>query len=203
MSGGAQTIALAPLSDAETSSLVGELLGSRSIGGAISGAVIAGRAAGNPFFVQEIARDLAERGVLVGELGEYACRTDVAEVTVPATCRRPSPPALTDSARRLNTTLAAAAVIGSRFDRDLLASLEVDPVVDELMSRGAHRPSAVHPGRGVRVSASADPHGRLRNATEVRSRAAASAAGRHNRSPRGGIGGAERRIDRRTFRGSC
>ncbi len=31
-------------------------------------------------------------------------------------------------------TLAAAAVIGARFDRDLLAGLEVDPVVDELIA---------------------------------------------------------------------
>ena len=49
------------------------------------GALIAARAAGNPFFVEEMVRDLAERGVLEGHRGSYACRTDVAEVSVPAT----------------------------------------------------------------------------------------------------------------------
>jgi class 3 adenylate cyclase len=130
--GGAQTIALAPLSDAETSNLVAELLGSHPSVADI-GAMIAGRAAGNPFFVQEIARDLAERGILVGELGDYACRTDVAQVSVPATLQA----TIAARADRLSPgakhTLAAAAVIGSRFDRDLLASLEVDPVLDELI----------------------------------------------------------------------
>ena len=31
------------------------------------GALIAGRAAGNPFFAEEMVRDLAERGVLEGQ----------------------------------------------------------------------------------------------------------------------------------------
>ncbi len=47
--------------------------------------MIAGRAAGNPFFAEEITRDLAERGVLVGDSGSYTCHTDLAEVDVPAT----------------------------------------------------------------------------------------------------------------------
>jgi predicted ATPase len=59
---GAQTIALAPLSDAETSTLVAELLGPDPSNGAL-GQSIADRAAGNPFFAEEIVRELAERGV--------------------------------------------------------------------------------------------------------------------------------------------
>ena len=63
---GAQTIALAPLSDSETAALVSELLGpDPSVGGL--GQTIAERAAGNPFFAEEIVRELAERGVLRGE----------------------------------------------------------------------------------------------------------------------------------------
>ena len=49
------------------------------------GEIIAGRAAGNPFFAEEIIRELAERGVLVGERGGYTCAADVADVGVPAT----------------------------------------------------------------------------------------------------------------------
>jgi predicted ATPase len=46
--GGAQTIALAPLSDSETAALVSELLGSNSsVGGVIT--MVAEKAAGNPW----------------------------------------------------------------------------------------------------------------------------------------------------------
>ena len=59
---GTQTIALAPLSDPETAALVSELLGADPSVGAL-GQTIADRAAGNPFFAEEIVRELAERGV--------------------------------------------------------------------------------------------------------------------------------------------
>ncbi|HTY33169.1 AAA family ATPase, partial [Mycobacterium sp.] len=58
---GASSIALAPLSDSETAALVTELLGpDSSVGGLAS--MIVERAAGNPFFAEEMVRDLAERG---------------------------------------------------------------------------------------------------------------------------------------------
>ena len=58
----AQTIALAPLADWDTAVLIGELLGSHpSVGGLA--AIIADRAAGNPFFAEEMVRELAQRGV--------------------------------------------------------------------------------------------------------------------------------------------
>jgi class 3 adenylate cyclase len=130
---GAQTIALAPLSDAETSRLVAELLGPDASIGQI-GEMIAGRAGGNPFFAEEITRDLAERGVLVGEPGDYVCRTDVAEVSVPATLQATIAARIDRLRPEAKHTLAAAAVVGFRFNRDLLASLEVNPVLDELIN---------------------------------------------------------------------
>ena len=68
---GAQTISLAPLTEGETTQLLDELLGADPSVTAI-GALIAGRAAGNPFFIEEMVRELAERGVLEGHRG--ACR---------------------------------------------------------------------------------------------------------------------------------
>ncbi len=130
---GAQTIALAPLSDAETSALVAELLGPDPSAARI-GEMISGHAAGNPFFAEEITRDLAERAVLVGERGGYACHVDVAEVSVPATLQATIAARidrLTPAAKR---TLAAASVVGARFNSGLLASLDVDPVVDDLIT---------------------------------------------------------------------
>ena len=81
---GAQTVALAPLSDSETAALVCELLGpDPSVAGVAT--MIADRAAGNPFFAEEIVRDLAERGVLRGTRSAYVSTADVGEVSVPAT----------------------------------------------------------------------------------------------------------------------
>jgi class 3 adenylate cyclase len=128
-----QTIALAPLTDAETARLVADLLG-RDPSVSQVGAIIAERAAGNPFFAEEITRDLAERRVLVGERGGYACHTGVADVSVPATLQAAIAARIDRLGRAAKYTLAAAAVIGSRFDRDLLSSLEIHPVVDELIA---------------------------------------------------------------------
>ena len=130
---GAQTIALAPLSDPETATLVDELIGKHpSVEGLAS--LIVERASGNPFFAHEIVRDLAERGVLQRQSGGYASGADVAEVSMPATVQatiaaridRLDPPA--------KRTLSAAAVIGSKFSRDLLESLGIDPSLEDLVT---------------------------------------------------------------------
>jgi class 3 adenylate cyclase len=129
---GAQTIALAPLADSDTAALLGELLGSDPSVGELA-AIIAARAAGNPFFAEEMVRELAQRGVLAGEHGGYVCGADVAEVSVPATVQA----AIEARIDRLTTpakrTLNAASVIGERFGAQLLSSLGVEPVVDELI----------------------------------------------------------------------
>ena len=130
---GAQTIALAPLGDADAAALLSELLGSDSSVGELA-AIIAERAAGNPFFAEEMVRELAQRGVLAGERGGYACRVDVAELSVPATVQA----AIEARIDRLTTpakrTLHAASVIGARFGPQLLAALGIDPMLDELLS---------------------------------------------------------------------
>ena len=79
-----QTIALAPLDDSDTAIMLGELLGA-DFSVADLAVVIAERAAGNPFFAEEMVRELAQRGVLTGEHGSYVCGADVADVAVPAT----------------------------------------------------------------------------------------------------------------------
>ena len=130
---GAQTIALAALGDSDTAALLGELLGSHPSVGEL-GQMIAERAAGNPFFAEEMVRELAQRGVLAGQRGGYICRADVAEVGVPATVQA----AIAARIDRLSTparrTINAASVIGARFGAELLAALGIDAVVDELLS---------------------------------------------------------------------
>jgi class 3 adenylate cyclase len=130
---GAQTIALAPLADSDATALLDELLGLDPSVGELA-AIVAERAAGNPFFAEEMVRELAQRGVLTGERGGYVCRADVADVSVPATVQaaigaridRLSPPA--------KRTLHAASVIGTRFGAELLVALDIDAVLDESLS---------------------------------------------------------------------
>ena len=129
---GAQTLALRPLTDAQTSELTTELLGSDSSMGGLA-AQVGARAAGNPFFVEEIVRDLAERGVIHGEPGAYTLRGDVADVSVPATLQATIGARIDRLDHAGKHTLNAAAVIGSRFDTDLLTDLGIDPVLDELV----------------------------------------------------------------------
>ena len=114
----AQTIALAPLSDSETAALVSELLGpDPSVG--VLGQTIAERAAGNPFFAEEMVRELAERGVLRGQPGTYRSAAEVSEVSVPAT---------------LQATIAA------RIDR-------LDPKAKRTLERCGGHWLAIQPGR--------------------------------------------------------
>ena len=129
---GARTIALAALDGSDTTALLDELLGGHPSVSELA-AIIANRAAGNPFFTEEMVRELSQRGVLTGERGGYLCRADVADVAVPATVQA----AIEARIDRLDTpakqTLNAASVIGVRFDAELLATLGIDPVFDELL----------------------------------------------------------------------
>ena len=130
---GAHTVALAPLSDSETAALVSELLGPDPSVGAL-GQTIAERAAGNPFFAEEIVRELAERGVLAGNRAHTLRRQTLARSVCLPRCRRPSPRASIGSDPEAKRTLSAAAVIGSRFGWDLLETLGVEPAVDDLVA---------------------------------------------------------------------
>lgn len=129
---GAQTIALAPLDDSDAATLLGELLGADpSVDGLT--AMIADRAAGNPFFAEEMVRELVQRGVLTGERGDFFCRTDVADVTVPATVQAAIEARIDRLSGPAKRTLNVASVIGARFDAELLGALQIDAVVDELL----------------------------------------------------------------------
>ena len=129
---GAHTIALTPLSDTETSSLTVELLGSDPSVRDITNIVTA-RAAGNPFYAEEMIRELAERGVLLGRRGAYTCATSVDEVDVPATLQATIAARIDRLSPLAKRTLTAAAVIGSQFSTDLLIDLGIDPQIEELI----------------------------------------------------------------------
>jgi hypothetical protein len=130
---GAHTVALGPLSDPETAALVSTLLGPEPSVGAL-GQKIAASAVGNPFFAEEMVRELAERGVLRGEPGAYLSAAGVGEVSVPVTLQATIAARIDRLDELAKRTLSAAAVLGARFDLDLLTGLGVEAVVDDLLA---------------------------------------------------------------------
>ncbi|HTX94420.1 MAG TPA: adenylate/guanylate cyclase domain-containing protein [Mycobacterium sp.] len=129
---GAQTIALAALDANETRALVAELLGhDPTVAGLV--ALISDRVAGNPFFAEEIVRDLSDRGVITGRRGAYAALGNVSDVTVPATLQAAIAARIDRLSPEGKRTLSAAAVIGLRFDDDLLAALVASPAIPTLV----------------------------------------------------------------------
>jgi adenylate cyclase len=130
---GAQSIALRPLSDAQAVTLTAQLLGTNPLLGDLAARVVE-RAGGNPFFAEEMVRDLAERGVLDGRPGAYSLRGDVDDADVPATLHATIGARIDRLDPAAKRTLNAAAVIGSRFDDGLLATLVDEPDVAPLIA---------------------------------------------------------------------
>ena len=143
---GAQTIALQPLSDAHARTLTSELMGADPSVTSL-GATITERASGNPFFVEEMVRDLAERSVLQGQPGAYLSSRETTDADVPATLQATIGARIDRLDSAAKRTLTAASVIGSRFDTDLLGSLvdhtDIDPLVSaELIDQVQFSPRA-------------------------------------------------------------
>jgi adenylate cyclase len=127
-----QTIALEPLDDSQMSQLSTELLGKdRSVAGLAE--LVTEHAAGNPFFAEEIVRDLTERDVLIGGRGCYLCVEPAREVSVPSTLQAVIAARIDRLDPVAKRTLNAAAVIGSQFSPDMLAALEITPALDDLV----------------------------------------------------------------------
>jgi len=79
-----EQISLEPLRAADTEELLRDLTGAHPSLEGLAG-LIHERSAGNPFFVEEIVRELSEGGTLEGERGAYRLARPVEELSVPAT----------------------------------------------------------------------------------------------------------------------
>ena len=129
---------LAPLDHSQSSALAASLLGPDPSVHALTDQIVS-RAAGNPFFVHEIVRDLADRKVVEGQVGAYVHHGDPAEVTVPATLQAAIAARIDRLSASGKRTLNAAALIGSQFGVGLLAALlemdhsAIQPSIAELV----------------------------------------------------------------------
>ncbi len=128
-----QMIALEPLDESQMLELGAELLGEdRSVTELAE--LVAERAAGNPFFAEEIVRDLSERDVLIGGRGCYLCTGPVADIHVPSTLQAVIAARIDRLDPAAKRALNAAAVIGSRFTPDMLQALQIEAALSELLS---------------------------------------------------------------------
>lgn len=115
-------IALAPLDGMTAVALAVELIGQDfTVRGAAER--IAEPSGGNPFFVEEIVRDLVGRGILLGNRGDYRLIGDLESVAVPATVQSVLAARIDRLTIPEKSALNAAAVIGSSFDLDVLTAV--------------------------------------------------------------------------------
>jgi len=115
-------IALRPLPQSGTESLLGELLGNDTTVAPLRRS-LAERTYGNPFFIEESVRALAEAGVLIGRPGEYRVQDTRTEIRVPATVESVIAARIDRLTIELKELLQAAAVIGGDISWELLLAV--------------------------------------------------------------------------------
>jgi class 3 adenylate cyclase/tetratricopeptide (TPR) repeat protein len=141
---------LSPLAPAVVTSLLGEMLGADpSLDGLA--ALIAEHTRGNPFFLEEVVRHLAETGTLAGEPGRYRLAGDVSQIAVPDTVYSVLAARIDRLGARAKDLLGAAAVIGREFDRELLERVahmppgELDSSLERLVEAELITKTEVYP----------------------------------------------------------
>ncbi len=129
-------VAVGPLRDDEIRELIGERLGSDASVADLSNR-IAERTGGNPFFIEEVVRGLAESGALWGDPGRYVLVNPNAELAIPPTVQAVLAGRMDKLAEHDKNLLQTAAVIGKRFELDLLK--KVSGARDEVLAAGLDR----------------------------------------------------------------
>lgn len=138
-----KTIALAPLDYPSSSKLTASLVGPDTSVATLAQR-ITDRAAGNPFFIEEMIRDLAERRVLGGTKGAYTCDVE-ADIPVPASVQTTIAARIDRLAAAAKRTLYAAAAIGSPFSRTLLDAVSGYSAIDDLVDAELITQVGTHP----------------------------------------------------------
>ncbi|HXX49641.1 MAG TPA: hypothetical protein VEN47_15540, partial [Myxococcota bacterium] len=138
-----RALPLGPLDPEAAELLVRELVGDAAELDELR-ALVCERAAGNPFFAEEIAHSLFEQGVLARERAGARLVREVREIAIPPTLTALLTARIDSLPADAKLALQGAAVIGPRFDEPLLRSvLGDDPLdLDEAL-RGLERAELV------------------------------------------------------------
>lgn len=132
--GGVDRIGLTGLNDVEVLELLAGVAGHDLDDDAVAlGHLLRTDTAGNPFFVVEMVRHLAETGAIAQHEGRWTMAHDLAELALPQSVRD----VIGQRVRRLGASahavLSAAAVVGREFDTDVVAGaadIDEDAVLD-------------------------------------------------------------------------
>lgn len=149
----ADELHLRPLTEAETAELLAALLGAPPGAGLV--AMVHGRGEGNPFFVEELVRGLAEEGRLErGRDGRVAigpadhARSDLAAAPLTPGLRASLSARLSRLSRPARGLLEAGAILGRRFALAVVAAVEeleearAAALLDEAVQRQVLRATA-------------------------------------------------------------
>jgi adenylate cyclase len=110
---------LSPLRSDSLQTLLHELLGTdASLDGLAE--LISERTGGNPFYVEEVVRELHESGTLAGDRGAYRMAREIDELPVPPTVQAILAARIDRLSTEAKVTLQTAAAIGSETSRRLL-----------------------------------------------------------------------------------
>jgi class 3 adenylate cyclase/tetratricopeptide (TPR) repeat protein len=120
---------LDPLDGTESARLVEELVAVARLPAALVSAVVE-RAEGNPFFVEELVRELIDTGVLVGGSEGWDVSSAEPGLRLPESLQTLLRARFDRLDRDSRDTLEAAAVIGRVFRREVLARVRPDPDLD-------------------------------------------------------------------------
>jgi DNA-binding NtrC family response regulator/tetratricopeptide (TPR) repeat protein len=142
-------VTLRALSAAEIADLTGSLLGDAAVPAEVR-ALIAGKAEGNPFFVEEMTRSLLEDGTLRRENGHVVLTRALADVWVPGTIQDVLVARLDRLADEARRAIQVASVIGREFALRLLERISeagghIHTHVEELRALELIYEKAQHP----------------------------------------------------------
>jgi class 3 adenylate cyclase/tetratricopeptide (TPR) repeat protein len=112
----------APLSAEDSARMAAAVLATDALPDALR-ALVAGRAEGNPFYVEELVKSLQESGVLTAIAGRYELTRPVDGVAIPDTIHDVIAARIDRLAEAPKRTLQLAAVIGREFTRRLVDRL--------------------------------------------------------------------------------
>ena len=118
-------LVLQPLSDGDTSQMVGELLGQTGIDRAIVDRIV-GAAEGNPLFVEQMVSMLVDNGTLRRDGDRWVVADDARRIVVPPTIHALLAARLDDLAREERAVVEPASIVGLVFPQAAVEHL-IDP----------------------------------------------------------------------------
>ncbi|MBD3181177.1 tetratricopeptide repeat protein [Candidatus Poribacteria bacterium] len=115
-------VALNPLSQGDSSVLLGSILDSEELPQEMKELMLS-KAAGNPFYLEEVIKSLADNGVIEQKNGKWIATKDIENVKVPGTVQDVIMARIDRLSEKPKHILQYASIIGYSFDKEILSHL--------------------------------------------------------------------------------